>query len=169
MQPQVSNPSQNTSLLNVHTFTDVAVTGNTTGPPVSVYGVHGVWVFLPWHRYAIWTFETILRSEGNYTGTQPYWDWTLDSPASNGSLLSSPSPFWVLWGRRIGIDGLCRDWSLYGKRVSEHRARGVDEENFHVLDEISGRVRIQLELRLERRVPTGNERQEPRRPISGLH
>lgn len=65
-------------------------TANTTGPPISVYGVHGVGVFLPWHRYAIWTFENVLSSECNYTGTQPYWDWTLDSPASNGSLLNSP-------------------------------------------------------------------------------
>lgn len=63
---------------------------NTTGPPVSIYGVHGVGVFLPWHRYAIWTFENVLRSECNYTGAQPYWDWTLDSPASNSSLLKSP-------------------------------------------------------------------------------
>lgn len=68
----------------------MAFTANTTGPPVSVYGVHVVGIFLPWHRYAIWTFETVLRSECNYTGTQPYWDWTLDSPAANGSLLNSP-------------------------------------------------------------------------------
>lgn len=68
----------------------VTSSANNTGPPISVYGVHGVGVFLPWHRYATWTFETVLRSECNYTGTQPYWDWTLDSPASNGSLLNSP-------------------------------------------------------------------------------
>ncbi|SPJ83611.1 uncharacterized protein FTOL_10127 [Fusarium torulosum] len=57
---------------------------------VTVYGVHGVGVFLPWHRYAIWTFESVLREECNYTAAQPYWDWTLDSPASNGSLFKSP-------------------------------------------------------------------------------
>ncbi|UPK93034.1 hypothetical protein LCI18_003969 [Fusarium solani-melongenae] len=47
-------------------------------------------LFLPWHRYAIWTFESVLRTECNYTGTQPYWDWTLDNPAFNGSLFESP-------------------------------------------------------------------------------
>lgn len=66
------------------------IPGNGTQPPVTIYGVHGVGVFLPWHRYAIWTFETILRDECNYTGAQPYWDWTLDNPASNGSFLESP-------------------------------------------------------------------------------
>ncbi|KAM0321556.1 hypothetical protein ACHAQA_010046 [Verticillium albo-atrum] len=63
---------------------------NSTQPPPTIYGVHGVGIFLPWHRYAIWTFESVLRSECNYTGTQPYWDWTLDNPASNGSLFASP-------------------------------------------------------------------------------
>jgi len=57
---------------------------------LTIYGVHGVGVFLPWHRYAIWTFESVLRSECNYTGAQPYWDWTLDNPRSNGSILTSP-------------------------------------------------------------------------------
>ncbi len=32
----------------------------------------------------------MLRSECNYTGAQPYWDWTLDSPSANGSVLASP-------------------------------------------------------------------------------
>ncbi|EEU41258.1 uncharacterized protein NECHADRAFT_83487 [Fusarium vanettenii 77-13-4] len=63
---------------------------NGTQPQITIYGVHGVGVFLPWHRYAIWTFESVLRTECNYTGTQPYWDWTLDNPASNGSLFKSP-------------------------------------------------------------------------------
>ncbi|KAL2681189.1 hypothetical protein Neosp_008796 [[Neocosmospora] mangrovei] len=63
---------------------------NGTEPQVTIYGVHGVGVFLPWHRYVIWTFESVLRTECNYTGTQPYWDWTLDNPASNGSLFESP-------------------------------------------------------------------------------
>ncbi|EMT72661.1 hypothetical protein FOC4_g10004137 [Fusarium odoratissimum] len=57
---------------------------------VTVYGVHDVGVFLPWHCYAIWTFESVLREECNYIAAQPYWDWTLDNPASNGSLFKSP-------------------------------------------------------------------------------
>ncbi|KAM0228848.1 hypothetical protein ACHAP5_011828 [Fusarium lateritium] len=63
---------------------------NGSQPVTTIYGVHGVGVFLPWHRYAIWTFESVLREECNYTGSQPYWDWTLDNPVSNGSLFESP-------------------------------------------------------------------------------
>ncbi|KAH6952440.1 hypothetical protein BKA56DRAFT_682059 [Ilyonectria sp. MPI-CAGE-AT-0026] len=59
-------------------------------PPPSIFGIHGVGIFLPWHRYAIWTFESALRSECSYTGAQPYWDWTLDNPASNSSILTAP-------------------------------------------------------------------------------
>lgn len=68
---------------------DPATTANLSRPP-TVYGVHSVGVFLPWHRYAIWTFESVLRSECNYTGAQPYWDWTLDNPSANGSMTTSP-------------------------------------------------------------------------------
>lgn len=74
---------------NAPSLADSATTANSSQPP-TVYGVHGVGVFLPWHRYAIWTFETVLRSECNYSGAQPYWDWTLDNPSSNGSMLTSP-------------------------------------------------------------------------------
>ncbi|KAI9146916.1 Tyrosinase P [Paramyrothecium foliicola] len=64
--------------------------GNMTEELPPTFGIHGVGIFLPWHRYAIWTFESALRVECNYTGTQPYWDWTLDNSASNGSMLTSP-------------------------------------------------------------------------------
>ncbi|KAH7014061.1 hypothetical protein B0J12DRAFT_635931 [Macrophomina phaseolina] len=69
---------------------DDFVASHINATRASLYGVHSVGVFLPWHRYAIWTFESALRSECNYTGAQPYWDWTLDGPASNRSLLASP-------------------------------------------------------------------------------
>ncbi|KAF2844815.1 Di-copper centre-containing protein [Plenodomus tracheiphilus IPT5] len=63
---------------------------NSTEPVTPLYSIHGVGIFLPWHRYVISIFESTLRSECNYTGAQPYWDWTLDSPASNSTLLASP-------------------------------------------------------------------------------
>lgn len=49
-----------------------------------------VGVFLPWHRLAIQNYEETLRHECNYTGAQPYWDYTLDTPERNGSWLTSP-------------------------------------------------------------------------------
>jgi len=45
--------------------------------------VHFVGHFLAWHRYFTATYEKMLRSECGYQGAQPYWDWTLDTPASN--------------------------------------------------------------------------------------
>lgn len=38
--------------------------------------------FLPWHRLFTSYYEKILREECGYSGAQPYWDWTLDTPAS---------------------------------------------------------------------------------------
>ncbi|KAI4678830.1 hypothetical protein J4E81_010558 [Alternaria sp. BMP 2799] len=38
--------------------------------------------FLPWHRLFTSYYERILREECEYSGAQPYWDWTLDTPAS---------------------------------------------------------------------------------------
>jgi tyrosinase len=69
-------------------------------------GIHNVGVFLPWHRCAyeskfrklstnrcrltVWTYETVLRDECGYTGAQPYWDYTLDTPEKGGHFKSSP-------------------------------------------------------------------------------
>lgn len=35
-------------------------------------GVHMVGLTFPWHRYAIWLYETALRDECGYSGAQPY-------------------------------------------------------------------------------------------------
>ena len=35
-------------------------------------------LFLHFHRYFTHIYEKALRDECGYTGTQPYWDWTLD-------------------------------------------------------------------------------------------
>ncbi|KAF2663798.1 Di-copper centre-containing protein [Microthyrium microscopicum] len=58
----------------------------TVQPP----GIHENGVFLPWHRYFLALYEHALRSECGYTGAQPYWDWTLDTPSMNGSFVNSP-------------------------------------------------------------------------------
>ena len=39
--------------------------------------IHFTGLFLPWHRAFVNDFERELRTECNYKGAQPYWDWTL--------------------------------------------------------------------------------------------
>ena len=38
--------------------------------------IHFNAVFLPWHRYYMWTYEKALREECGYQGYQPYWEWS---------------------------------------------------------------------------------------------
>ncbi|CAN8104145.1 unnamed protein product [Discula destructiva] len=51
--------------------------------------IHGVGQFLPWHRAYVRLHEKLLQTECNYTGAQPYWDWTKDA-SYNGSLAAAP-------------------------------------------------------------------------------
>ncbi|KAI4609926.1 hypothetical protein J4E83_008490 [Alternaria metachromatica] len=82
---------------------------------ITIYGIHTVGVFLPWHRYAIWVFESVLRSECNYTGAQPYWDWTLDNPSTNANGSISPSPVLKAFGGDgSGTDGCIKDGPFAG-------------------------------------------------------
>lgn len=50
--------------------------------------IHFVGHFLPWHRLFTAYYEKLLRDECGYRGGQPYWDWTLDTPASE--FIASP-------------------------------------------------------------------------------
>ncbi|GAB1310749.1 Tyrosinase copper-binding domain-containing protein [Madurella fahalii] len=52
------------------------------------FSMHYTGHFLAWHRYFTATYERMLRDECGYAGAQPYWDWTLDTPAEN--FASSP-------------------------------------------------------------------------------
>lgn len=54
--------------------------------------IHGVGAFLPWHRAFVRLHEQLLQTECNYTGGQPYWDWTKDA-SNNGSLAAAS-----IWG-----------------------------------------------------------------------
>uniref|UniRef100_A0A0B7K4V5 Tyrosinase copper-binding domain-containing protein n=1 Tax=Bionectria ochroleuca TaxID=29856 RepID=A0A0B7K4V5_BIOOC len=56
--------------------------------------IHGTGNFLTWHRYFTWAYESALRDECGYHGTQPatlkYWDWLdgsdfASSPIFDGS------------------------------------------------------------------------------------
>jgi tyrosinase len=48
------------------------------------------WPEIHYFRLTVWTYESVLRNECNYTGAQPYWDYTLDSPEKGGHFNSSP-------------------------------------------------------------------------------
>jgi tyrosinase len=52
--------------------------------------IHGVGVFMPWHRYVIWVYEETIRDECGWDQAVPYWDWHLDTPEAGGSWLKSP-------------------------------------------------------------------------------
>jgi tyrosinase len=52
--------------------------------------IHMSGKFLPWHRLTVWTYENTLRTECGYSGTQPYWDYNLDSPDKGGHFTTSP-------------------------------------------------------------------------------
>ncbi|KAL2070879.1 hypothetical protein VTL71DRAFT_13905 [Oculimacula yallundae] len=40
--------------------------------------IHWSTYFLPWHRYLVHSYETSLRDECGYTGSHPYWEWSLN-------------------------------------------------------------------------------------------
>ncbi|KFY00717.1 hypothetical protein V490_01234 [Pseudogymnoascus sp. VKM F-3557] len=53
--------------------------------------IHSTGNFLGWHRYYVWTYEQALRTECDYQGHQPYWNWgkyaldPVNSPLFDGS------------------------------------------------------------------------------------
>ncbi|EFY95267.2 putative domain, di-copper centre [Metarhizium robertsii ARSEF 23] len=59
--------------------------------------IHYAAAFLPWHRHFIHTFEEALRAECLYSGSLPYWDWSLDAADL------AQSPIWSTSG--FGSDG----------------------------------------------------------------
>lgn len=57
------------------------------------YSIHYSGNLYVWHRAFTWYYETALRTECGYRGTQPYWDWTLyaDDPRYSPLLDGSPT------------------------------------------------------------------------------
>ncbi|KAF7857108.1 uncharacterized protein EAF02_011341 [Botrytis sinoallii] len=99
LQSRVGNPSETCTSENVLVRREwgalsstekkeyiAAVQCMTKLPPITplsvVPGVRsrhddfGASIFLAWHRYYTWAYETALRDECGYNGTQPYWDWS---------------------------------------------------------------------------------------------
>jgi hypothetical protein len=57
---------------------------------ISVVSYDTKGAFLPWHRYLIHTHEYALKTECNYTGTQPYWQESLDAGNFTHSIVLDP-------------------------------------------------------------------------------
>ncbi|KAI9167905.1 Tyrosinase ustQ [Paramyrothecium foliicola] len=57
--------------------------------------IHAVASFLPWHRWFVHLYEEAVRECG-YTGSFPYWDWTIDA----GNVPNSP-----IWNAETGFGG----------------------------------------------------------------
>ena len=64
--------------------------------------VHGTAKFLIWHRYYLWTFEDILRSECGFTAPLPWFDETRYSGRFGQSSIFSSQ-----WFGGIGLGGNC--------------------------------------------------------------
>jgi len=55
--------------------------------------IHNNAKFLIWHRYFVWTFEQVLRSECGFNRQFPWWDETLDAGRFQQSQIFTPSAF----------------------------------------------------------------------------
>lgn len=68
--------------------------------------IHFVANFLPWHRWYVQLHEDLLRDECGFTGTQPYWDWSIDADAVNtpNSPVFDPVTGFGGDGKRTGSD-----------------------------------------------------------------
>lgn len=51
----------------------------------NTFKIHNTADFLAWHRHFIFEFESDLKNSCGYTGTLPYWDWTIDAQAVDKS------------------------------------------------------------------------------------
>lgn len=67
-----------------------------------VLNVHGNAKFLIWHRYYVWTFEDILRTECGFTAPLPWFDETKYS-----GRFASSSIFSADWFGAINVGGRC--------------------------------------------------------------
>jgi hypothetical protein len=79
--------------------------------------IHGLPSFLPWHRVFLGVHDNLMRTQCNYTGQFPYWDWTFDSQAPE------ISPIWNSFGKAtngcLSISGL-GSGSLYSNVPNRH-------------------------------------------------
>lgn len=54
--------------------------------------IHFTGLFVPWHRLYVRSLEQAMQDKCNFSGTQPYWDWTQDSKDLEHSNMFNPDP-----------------------------------------------------------------------------
>ncbi|KAI0316266.1 Di-copper centre-containing protein [Amylostereum chailletii] len=73
VDPSISNiPGVNASGSYYDDFVYVHMDLNTR--------IHNTGLFLPWHRWYVAVYEGALKEKCGYTGSSPYWDWSIDAP-----------------------------------------------------------------------------------------
>ncbi|KAL7619715.1 hypothetical protein AAE478_010257 [Parahypoxylon ruwenzoriense] len=76
--------------------------------------IHQRAVFLPWHRYYVWAFESLMREECGFDRAFPWWDETLDSGKFAQSSIFTDEYFGPLPGKTSDGKGTCIDSGTFG-------------------------------------------------------
>ncbi|KAL4816198.1 hypothetical protein BDW67DRAFT_185023 [Aspergillus spinulosporus] len=87
----LTGPQQQAMLDALHRFSDLQALHRGMTNTAYADIIHHVGQFLPWHRYYMHIYETLLRDECGYTGSIPWWNEQLD--ADSGNMWQSP-----MWG-----------------------------------------------------------------------
>ncbi|KAI1385607.1 Di-copper centre-containing protein [Hypoxylon trugodes] len=76
--------------------------------------IHQRAVFLPWHRYYVSVFESVMREECGFDRAFPWWDETLDSGKYAQSELFTDAYFGPLPGKTSDGQGTCITSGTFG-------------------------------------------------------
>jgi len=75
--------------------------------------VHMTPIFLPWHRYYLAVFESMLRDECGYRGPMTWWDETLDAGRFTTSLVFQDATFSPA-AKKVNGQGTCVSRGVFG-------------------------------------------------------
>ncbi|KAH6653792.1 hypothetical protein BKA67DRAFT_260784 [Truncatella angustata] len=90
--------------------------------------VHNNALFLIWHRYFLWTFEQVLRTECGYSRAMMWWDETLDAGNfANSDIFTNPNLFGNLPGLLNGNPQCISTGAFRG--VTAHIGPGTTQTN----------------------------------------
>lgn len=76
--------------------------------------IHQRAVFLPWHRYYVSVFESLMREECGFDRAFPWWDETLDSGKFAQSSIFTDEYFGPLPGKTSDGQGTCIESGTFG-------------------------------------------------------